>query len=166
MTVEPGDTVTVAYVGRLADGELFDTSDRALAQEEGIVEEGRVYQPLTVEVGEDSVIPGLQEALLQMEEGDRATVTIPPGRAYGHRTDERIGEYSREAFEGMLGDRDLAEGVEVVADNGLQGRVVDIDAETVTVDFNHELAGEHLTFELEILDLTADDAGPASESTA
>jgi len=164
MTVEPGDTATIEYVGRLADGEVFDTSDRGVAQEAGIVDEGRVYQPLTVEVGEDSVIPGLQEALLQMEEGDQATVTVPPERAYGDRTDERVGEYDRETFEGMLGDRDLGEGVEVVADSGLRGRVVALDAETVTVDFNHELAGEQLTFELEVLDLTAD-AGPTSEST-
>lgn len=155
MTISHGDTVTLEYVGRLDDGEIFDTSDRVLAQQEGLLSENpeRVYKPLTVEVGEDSVIPGLQEALLGMEAGEQATVTIPPERAYGEYTEERLGEYDREAFEEMLGDRELEEGFEVEADSGLTGQVVDIGPETVTVDFNHELAGETLTFEIEILEV-------------
>jgi peptidylprolyl isomerase len=155
MTISSGDTVTLEYVGRLQDGEVFDTSDRVLAQQEGLLEEnsGRVYKPLTVDIGDDSVIPGLQEALVGMENGEQATVTIPPEQAYGTHTDERLGEYDRAAFEEMLGDRELTEGVEVEADSGLDGRVVDIGEETVTVDFNHELAGEHLTFEIEVIEV-------------
>jgi FKBP-type peptidyl-prolyl cis-trans isomerase 2 len=155
MTISPGDTVTLEYVGRLSDGEVFDTSDRVLAQQEGLLEEssGRVYKPLTVDIGDDSVIPGLQEALVGMEEDEQTTVTIPPEQAYGEYTEERLGEYDREAFEEMLGDRELTEGVEVEADSGLEGRVTDIGEETVTVDFNHELAGETLTFTIEIIDV-------------
>jgi len=155
MTISPGDTVTLEYVGRLADGEVFDTSDRVLAQQEGLLNEnsGRVYKPLTVELGDDSVIPGLQEALVGMDEDEQATVTIPPEQAYGERTEERVGEYDREAFEEMLGDRELTEEVEVEADSGLDGQVVDIGEETVSVDFNHELAGEHLTFTIEIINV-------------
>jgi len=155
MGITQGDTVTIEYVGRLADGEVFDTTDRALAQQEGLLGENadRVYRPLTVEIGDDSVLPGLQEALLGREAGEQVTVTIPPERAYGEHTEERLGEYDREAFEEMLGDSELTEGVEVEADSGLQGRVVAVGPETVTVDFNHELAGEHLTFEIEIVDV-------------
>jgi FKBP-type peptidyl-prolyl cis-trans isomerase 2 len=155
MTISTGDTVTLEYVGRLQNGEVFDTSDRVLAQQEGLLEEstGRVYKPLTVDIGDDSVIPGLQEALVGMEEGQQATVDIPPEQAYGDRTEERLGEYDREAFEEMLDDRELAEGFVVEADSGLEGRVTDIGAQTVTVDFNHELAGEHLTFTIEIINV-------------
>ena len=155
MGISHGDSVTLNYVGRLADGSVFDTSEQSLAQQEGLLSEnpGRAYRPLTVDVGDDSVIPGLQEALLGMEAGQQETVTIPPEQAYGHRTEERVGEYDRDAFEGMLGDRELTEGFEVEADSGLEGRVVDIGEETVTVDFNHELAGKTLTFELEILEV-------------
>jgi FKBP-type peptidyl-prolyl cis-trans isomerase 2 len=155
MAISQGDTVTIEYVGRLPDGEVFDTSDRALAQQKGLLSENRdrVYKPLTVDIGDDSVIPGLQEALVGMEEGQQATVTIPPEQAYGDRTEERLGEYDREAFEEMLGDRELTVGSEVVADSGLEGRVVDIGEAAVTVDFNHELAGETLTFTIEILDV-------------
>ncbi|ERH09369.1 MAG: FKBP-type peptidyl-prolyl cis-trans isomerases 2 [halophilic archaeon J07HX64] len=155
MAISHGDSVTLNYVGRLADGEVFDTSDRALAEQEGLLSEnpGRMYEPLTLDVGDGSVLPGLQEALLGMEAGQQATVTIPPEQAYGYHTEERIGEYDREAFESMIGDHELTAGFEVEADSGLEGRVVDIGEETVTVDFNHELAGETLTFEIEIIDV-------------
>jgi FKBP-type peptidyl-prolyl cis-trans isomerase 2 len=155
VTITNGDTVTLEYVGRLANGEVFDTSDRVIAQQEGLLSEnqGRVYKPLTVDIGDDSVIPGLQEALLGMEEDEQATVEIPPEQAYGERTEQRIGEYDREGFEEMLDDHELVEGFKVEADSGLEGRIVDIGEETVTVDFNHELAGETLTFDIEILEV-------------
>jgi peptidylprolyl isomerase len=154
MTITQGDSVTIEYVGRLAGGTVFDTSDEQLAQETGLAEENpeRIFEPLTVDVGEDTVIPGLQEALVGLEVGDETTVRIPPEQAYGEYTEERIGEYDREAFEEMIGDRDLREGFEVETDDGLPGRVIDFDSGTVTVDFNHELAGETLTFEIRILD--------------
>lgn len=155
MAISHGDSVTLNYVGRLADGEVFDTSDRTLAEQEGLLSEnpGRMYEPLTLDVGDGSVLPGLQEALLGMEAGQQETVTVPPEQAYGYHTEDRIGEYDREAFESMIGDHELTAGFEVEADSGLEGRVVDIGEETVTVDFNHELAGETLTFEIEIIDV-------------
>jgi FKBP-type peptidyl-prolyl cis-trans isomerase 2 len=155
MAITQGDSVTIEYVGRLADGTVFDTSDEQLAEQSGLAEENpeRIFEPLTVDVGEDRVIPGLQEALRGMEAGDETTVTIPPEQAYGEHTEERIGEYDRQAFEEMIGDRELREGFEVETDDGLPGRVVEFDADTVRVDFNHELAGETLTFEIRILDV-------------
>ena len=155
MAITQGDSVTIEYVGRLADGTVFDTSDEQLAEQTGLAEENpeRIFEPLTVDVGEDTIIPGLQDALRGMEAGDETTVTIPPEQAYGEHTEERIGEYDRQAFEEMIGDRELREGFEVETDDGLPGRVVDFDADTVTVDFNHELAGERLTFEIRILDV-------------
>jgi FKBP-type peptidyl-prolyl cis-trans isomerase 2 len=155
MAITQGDSVTIEYVGRLADGMVFDTSDEQLAEQSGLAEENpeRIFEPLTVDVGEDTIIPGLQEALRGMEAGDETTVTIPPEQAYGEHTEERIGEYDRQAFEEMIGDRELREGFEVETDDGLPGRVVEFDADTVRVDFNHELAGETLTFEIRILDV-------------
>jgi len=156
MTIEEGDDVTIEYVGRLDNGDLFDTSDRNLASEEGLIEEypDRKFQPLTVTVGDDQVIEGLQEALRGLAEGDETVVEIPPELAYGRHREGRVAEYDREAFEEMIGDRELQMGFEVeVKETGLPGRVVDWDEDTVTVDFNHELAGEHLQFEIEVVDV-------------
>jgi len=155
MTITDGDSVTIEYAGRLTDGTVFDTSDEALAREAGLVEENpeREFEPLTIQIGDDKVIAGLQEALLGMSEGETELVQIPPERAYGEYREDRVGEYDREEFEEMLGGREATEGVEVETEEGLPGEVVDVGPETVTVDFNHELAGETLAFEIEIVDV-------------
>lgn len=160
MPVEYGDTVVVEYVGRREDGDIFDTSDRVLAQQEGILgdDEERVYKPIALELGEGSVLPGLEEALVGMDVGEQASVTIPPEKAYGEPQEDRIVSYDRAAFDEMLGDRELVEEFEVEADSGATGRVVDFDEDAVTVDFNHELAGETLVFDIEIVEIRDGDA--------
>ena len=52
-----GDTVKVDYVGTLEDGSMFDTSIAAKAQEGGVFDEARPYEPLTVNLGKGEVIP-------------------------------------------------------------------------------------------------------------
>lgn len=156
MTITDGDDVTIEYVGRLADGSVFDTSDKVLAERTDLAKEhpGREFAPLTVSIGEGNVIEGLQEALRGLEEGDSTTVEIPPEKGYGKHKESRVAEYDREAFEEMIGDRELELGFEVeVKETGLPGRVTEIDEESVIVDFNHELAGESLEFEIDIVEV-------------
>ncbi|MEF8814037.1 MAG: peptidylprolyl isomerase [Halovenus sp.] len=154
MAIEEGDRVRIEYVGRLEDGSIFDTSDKVLAETSGLIEEDpdRDFAPLNIDVGEDSVIPGVQEALLGMEEGEEKTVTVPPEKGYGEHTEERVATYDRETFEEML-DREATVGTEVETEDGLPGDVIDVDEEAVAVDFNHELAGKTLEFELEVVDI-------------
>jgi FKBP-type peptidyl-prolyl cis-trans isomerase 2 len=153
MAISTGDTVTIEYTGRLDDGSVFDTSLASVAEEEGLAEDqpGRDYQPLTVEIGSGRIIEGLEEGLKGMEAGDEDSVEIEPERAYGERTDDRVVEYEADEFAEMLGGREVEEGLEIQTEEGLPGEVVDADDEAVTVDFNHELAGEALTFEVEVV---------------
>lgn len=156
MPITDGDEVTIEYTGRLPDGSLFDSSDSDLAAESGLAEEhpDREFAPLTVHVGESDVIEGLQEALRGLENGDTTVVEIPPEKAYGKHKESRVAEYERDAFDDMIGDRELEIGFEVeVKETGLPGRVTEFDDDVVIVDFNHELAGEPLTFEIEIVDV-------------
>jgi peptidylprolyl isomerase len=156
MTIADGDEVTIEYIGRLPDGSIFDTSDPTLAEESGLDGENpeRDFSPLTVHVGEGNVIEGLQDALRDLEEGDSTTVEIPPEKAYGEHREGRVAEYDRDAFEEMIGDRELELGFEVeVKETGLPGRVIEFDEGSVTVDFNHERAGDTLEFEIDIVDV-------------
>jgi len=155
MPITEGDSVTIEYVGRLTDGTVFDTSDERLAQETGLAEDNpeRQFEPLTIEVGDDKVIAGLEDALTGLEAGDSEVIRIPPEKAYGEYREARVGEYDREAFEEMLGGREATVGTEVESEDGLPGEVIAVDDETVTVDFNHDLAGETLEFEIEVLDV-------------
>lgn len=153
MAITDGDTVTIEYTGRLDDGSVFDTSLESVATEEGLAADQpeRDYQPLTVEIGEGRIIEGLEAALQGMEAGDEDTVTVEPERAYGERTEDRVVEYDAPEFREMLGGRDPQEGLEIQTEEGMPGVVSAVDGDAVEVDFNHELAGETLAFEVEVV---------------
>lgn len=152
MTITSGDAVTIEFTGRLADGSVFDTSREDVAAEEGLADrDDRDYEPLTVELGEGRVIEGLEDALLEMDEGDTRVVEISPEKGYGERDPERVVEYDTDELREMLQGTDPAEGMHLQTEQGLPGEIVHVDPDTVRVDFNHELAGEHLEFEVEVV---------------
>jgi peptidyl-prolyl cis-trans isomerase B (cyclophilin B) len=155
MAVEPGDRVAIEYVGRFADGTVFGTSEYDVAAEHGLAaaeeRDSDDYGPLTFTVGAGEVIEGLDDAVRGLSVGEAVTVTVPPADAYGEIREDRLREYDREAFEAMV-DGEAAVGLHVHAQNGLHGDVVAVRDETVEVDFNHELAGQTLTFEIEVVD--------------
>ncbi|MCU4718564.1 FKBP-type peptidyl-prolyl cis-trans isomerase [Halapricum hydrolyticum] len=156
MSIEPGDGVTIEYVGRLDDGTIFDTSRREVAIEAGLAQPGDIepeeYASLSFTAGEGEIIEGLDEALIGMAEGETATVTAPPEKAYGDHEPDRVREYDPETFEGMVGQPPTV-GLHVHAQNGLHGDVTAVNEDSVEVDFNHQLAGETLTFEIEVVEV-------------
>lgn len=135
-----GDRVRINYAGRLTDGTQFDSS------------EGRA--PLEFILGEGQVIRGLEQHVAGMAQGDRSTVTIPAEAAYGPRREEAIQSLNRAK---------LPAGIDVEVGSQLQARtsdggvlpitVVALDAETVTVDANHPLAGQDLVFDVELVEI-------------
>jgi len=152
--IEPGDTVRLAYVGRFEDGSVFATSDPELAGEHGLLpaasDEQSEPSPLSFTVGAGEVIPGLAEAVVGMTAGEEATITVPPEDGYGEYDPERVREYDAETFEGMVG-KPPEIGLHVEAKNDLHGDVTAVSHGTVEVDFNHELAGKRLVFDVEVL---------------
>lgn len=77
------DTIQVDYTGYLLDGKVFDTSVQAIAEENGIYNPNRPYEPFRVELGVSNVIVGWHIALSQLREGEKATVLIPSFYGYG-----------------------------------------------------------------------------------
>src|SRR5690349_17261300 len=82
--VKNGDTVKVHYHGKLTDGTTFDTS------------EGR--QPLEFEVGSGSVIQGFDSGVVGMSVGEKKTINIPAGEAYGEVEEDRFLEFPVNRF--------------------------------------------------------------------
>ncbi|RLM56948.1 peptidylprolyl isomerase [Halobellus sp. Atlit-31R] len=154
MGIQTGDRVAIEYVGRFEDGTVFGTSKYAVATESGLAAaEDRTasdYGPLSFTVGDGEVIRGLDDAVRGLSVGDERTVEIPPDAAYGDVDSDRLREYDRETFEGMVGEPPEV-GLHVHAQNGLHGDVVAVREETVEVDFNHELAGKTLVFDIEVV---------------
>ena len=155
MAIESGDTVVIEYIGRFPDGSVFDTSRHEVATEHGLANaqdaDPEDYTSLSFGVGEEEVIEGLEQGVIGLSVGDTETLTIPPEKAYGEFDDEKVREYDPEVFEGMVGQSPEV-GMHVHAENGLHGDVTAVTDETIEVDFNNELAGRTLEFEVEIRD--------------
>ena len=133
--VEKDSVASVHYTGTLPEsGEVFDTS------------EGR--DPLTFLVGHQQMIPGFEEELMGAEMGERRTFTLEPERAYGEKIAEAVQQIPAE----MFGDITPEPGMTLMSDVG-PFNVVSVDGDTVTVDFNHKLAGETLQFSVEVVDV-------------
>ncbi len=81
--VKNGDNISVDYVGRIQNGNIFDTSIESVAKENNLSKQGRDYKPLKFTVGKKQVIQGFDEGVVGMKVGDSKTLTIPPDKAYG-----------------------------------------------------------------------------------
>lgn len=155
MPISAGDAVTFEFTGRLSDGTVFDTSRESVAAEAGLADAqpDREFAPLTVEVGTGAVIEGLEDALIGLESGGSATVSVPPEQGYGEWHEERVEEFDSEEFNQMVGDQRPAEGDFIETEEGQLAEIVHVGEEVVRIDFNHALAGETLEFDLEIIDV-------------
>ncbi|WP_336364599.1 FKBP-type peptidyl-prolyl cis-trans isomerase [Halalkalicoccus salilacus] len=157
MGIEPGDQATIEYTGRLTDedGTVFDTSREEVAEEAGLAEAQpeREYEPLTVEPGAGQLIEGFDEGLVGLEEGDTETITVPPEKGYGEKSDDRIMERDRDEFEQLLDGEVPEEGMMIQTEQQQVGEIVHVDEEVVRIDFNHELAGETLEFDVEVVSI-------------
>lgn len=135
--IEKDAVASVHYTGTLPEsGEVFDSS------------EGR--DPLTFLVGHKQMIPGFEDELMGAEKGERRTFTLDPERAYGEKIPEAIQQIPSE----MFGDITPEPGMTLMSDVG-PFNVVSVEGDTVTVDFNHKLAGETLQFSVEVVDVRA-----------
>jgi peptidylprolyl isomerase len=136
-----GDSVQVHYTGTLDDGTVFGSSVGG--------------EPLTFVIGDGTVIAGFDEAVRGMEVGEIKTVTIPAAEAYGEYREDLVVVLDREDLEEKLGE-DLAVGASVPLRNAATNEVVyftvvEISDTEVTLDGNHPLAGQDLTFEIELV---------------
>jgi len=78
-----GDTLQVNYTGRTLDDKVFDSSIESVAKAAALNQPGRTYEPIQFVVGTGGVIPGWDEGLLLLNEGEKATLVIPSSLAYG-----------------------------------------------------------------------------------
>ena len=134
--IEAGDTVKVEYRGELENGEVFDASERH-------------GQPLEFVAGAGQMIAGFDEAVVGMRLNEEKTVTIPPEKAYGFRSEQRVAEIPKENF----GDSwdSLKEGMPVSSPESGNGIIVEKKENSAKVDFNHQLAGKTLVFWIKVV---------------
>ena len=153
--VETGQAAVVHYTARLASGPdagaIVDTTDVDAALGEDAYDGNRDYEPLEFEVGAGEVFDAVDDAVREMEPGDSRELALDPDDAFGPYSDERVVEVPREGIEARSGV-EAAEGELVVSDTDDAGWITAVSEDTVTVDFNHELAAERLDVEIRLLD--------------
>jgi peptidylprolyl isomerase len=135
-----GDKVLVHYSGKLDSGILFDSSEGS--------------DPIEIELGSGKFIAGFEEAVIGMSPGESKTVQIPPEKAYGKYSKDRVIKVDKKDFpeeivpaEGMTLEICDSKGIMVPV------QVTEISENTVTLDANHPLSEQTLTFEIKLVEI-------------
>ena len=138
MEAKKGDSVQVHYTGRLEDGSVFDTSASR--------------EPLGFTLGDGNMIKGFDAAVYGMSLGDKKTVTIPAAEAYGVRRDDMMLEVPREHVPAdILPEVGMSLVLQDEGGRPMPVTVIYVDEEKITLDANHELAGQDLIFDIELV---------------
>ncbi len=136
MQITKDKVATIDYTLKNDAGEVLDSSPDG--------------QPLAYLHGAKNIIPGLEAALEGQTAGEEIQVSVPPEQAYGIQNDSLKQQVARSQFEGV---EDLAVGMQfrVPSNQGdVVVRVTEIEGDSVTVDGNHQLAGQTLHFEVTV----------------
>lgn len=137
-----GDLVKVHYTGKLKDERIFDSSQDG--------------EPLEVTLGSGQVIPGFEKAVVGMGVGDSKTVEIAAEDAYGAYRDELVVEIDKER---IPEDLTVEVGQQLVLRQAegppIRVKVTDMTEKSVTLDANHPLAGQDLTFEVQLIEIVS-----------
>jgi len=135
-----GDRVKINYTGTLKDGTVFDTSV------------GR--EPLDFTIGSGQVIPGFEEAVLGMNQGESKSVTVPVAKAYGPRNEEMVIKAPRAHVPADI-DPQVGQKLQMGGPGGemIVVQVVAVTDEHITLDANPPLAGQDLHFDIELVEI-------------
>jgi FKBP-type peptidyl-prolyl cis-trans isomerase SlyD len=152
MSVKRGDFIKLSYTGRLEDGDVFDTTNEDVAKDNGLFAEGVSYAPITIVVGENMVVKGLDEDLVGKKAGYEGKIKLAPQDAFGQRIPELIEVVPTRRFE-----KRPAPGMRISLDNRT-GTVESVIGGRVRVDFNSPYAGKTVNYEYKIGAIIVDTA--------
>lgn len=138
--VKPNDTVRVHYTGKLANGQIFDSSLER--------------DPIEFTLGQGQLIPGFEQGVIDMKVNEKKTIEIPHTEAYGEVRDELFQEVGKEHLPKEM-QLEVGMGLVSKAPDGTerQLKVHEIKEESIIVDANHPLAGQDLIFDLEVVEI-------------
>lgn len=155
--METGEMIKVDYVGK-TDGEIFDLTSKEKADDAGLNTEQMEFEPIYVLLGENYVIEGLEEELLDMDEGEEREIEISAEKAYGERSSDDVETFPEKEFKKQ--GVNVQRGEQIMVGNR-RGRVISKGSGRVKIDFNHPLAGKDLEYWVKVVEKVEDDEGIA-----
>ncbi len=141
--VKKGDTIMLHYSGRFKDGKVFDSSKKR--------------NPIPVNVGAGEIIQGLEKAVLDMEPGEKRTVTVKPEEGYGHYSEDLLIEMPEEKIPENISPQEGMQ-LQLINEGGQKIPVVvkEVLDDAIKLDANHPLAGKTLVFDLELVEIVGE----------
>ena len=138
--VKENNTVKVHYTGKLADGQVFDSS------------EGK--EPIEFTLGQGQLIPGFEKGLIDMKLNEKKTINIPKGEAYGDSREDLIQEVQKSELPEEI-KPEVGMGLVSKSQDGREMNLViaEVKEDSIVVDGNHPLAGKDLIFDLEVVEI-------------
>lgn len=139
--IAPGSRVIMHYRLAMEDGSVVDST-------------WDDDDPIAFTIGDGTMAAGLDDALQGLKKGDHVTLHIAPEQAFGHKDTANIHSMPREEFDPQMPlEPGLVIGFTLPNGEELPGMVLEVEEESVLVDFNHPLAGHTVIFEVMILDV-------------
>lgn len=140
------DLVTLAFVGKLDNGEIFITIDEK--------------DPLQTRIGQSDLPPTVEQAIVGMKVGERRKIRVSPEEGFGPRQKALLQTLdSQQMVDTLQPKPGMILSLKVDKDGVEQkvpATVISVEGAKVTVDYNHPLAGHHLTYDLTLLDIRPD----------
>jgi len=147
-----GDFVRIAYTARtVEDGQLVDTTDQEVAEDEGVDDQEQSFEPRVIVLGEGHIFESVEEDIEGKEIGEEGEVVVPAEEAFGERDPDEVRTVSAD----KIPEDDRYPGAHVDLD-GEHGHVEAIIGGRARVDFNHPLAGQDVKYEYELLESVDD----------
>ncbi len=145
--IKENDWISIEYEGKFEDNKVFDASNG---------------KPLVFKVGCGMIIPGLDEAVIDLKIGDKKSITIPCEKAYGPASDKvmDIPKAAFGEFDNFVEDTEL----QFVSSMGpILLKVIKINEDTISATVNHPLAGKTLIFDIEIIKILTEEEAKEHE---
>ena len=134
-----GDCITVDYEGYLENGEIFESTKDA--------------GELEFTLGNANVLLGLEEGMIGATIGETREITVTPDKAFGPHQKELVQELDKSVFGAKSNDLQPGMIVHLTmqkegTDQQIPATVVQMSDHKVTIDYNHPLAGQSLTYKI------------------
>ena len=155
MAINKGDFVRLNFTGKVQENdEIFDTTFEDVAKEADLFYENKEYKPIPIIVGGNHLLPAIEEAIVGLEEGDSKTIEIDSENAFGPRNRQLIQLIPMKEFkkQGMTPVPGM-----IITSEGNNGKILTVNGGRVKVDFNHELAGKDLIFDVDVVEIIDND---------
>ncbi len=146
--LQEGDFIRLNYTAwTVEDDDLVDTTDPAVAEEEG-VDTDQEFAPRTIVLGEGHIFPSVEDDIVGKGIGDTGSVVVPAAEAFGEFDDEKVRTISKD----KISEDDQYPGAQVRVD-GDEGFIETIVGGRARVDFNHPLAGRDIEYDYEVTEV-------------